>query len=61
MSDTNFEARMAAMGLRLPPAEVPKLEGLVQDLERAAAAIRAVERGYAEEPINVFRLTPAGG
>jgi hypothetical protein len=49
---------MAARGLRLPAAEVPKLEDLVKDLERAAASVRAVERPYTEEPSNVFRLTP---
>jgi hypothetical protein len=59
MSEPDFAARMAAHGLRLPDAEVPKLEAVVADLERAAAAIRAVQRSYAEEPVNVFRLAPA--
>ena len=38
---------------------MPKLEELVRDMERAAAAVRSVERSYLEEPSNVFRLTPA--
>jgi len=59
MSDPSFEARMAAYGLKLSAAETPKLADLVKDLERAAAAISAVKRSYAEEPSNVFRLTPA--
>lgn len=59
MTEMRFEDRMATCGLRLPADEVPKLEGLVADLDRAAAAIRAVQRGYAEEPSNVFRLAPA--
>lgn len=61
MSDPSFEARMASHNLRLPAAEAAKLAELVIDLDRAAAAIRAVARGYAEEPSNVFRLTAAGG
>jgi hypothetical protein len=56
MTETPFEARMAAHGLKLSPAETAKLEELVKDLDRAAAAIRAVERSYLEEPSNVFRL-----
>jgi hypothetical protein len=61
MSETDFAARMAAKGLRLPAVEVPKLEALVADLEHAAAAIRAVQRSYVEEPANVFRLAPEQG
>jgi len=61
MSEPTFEARMAAYGLKLPPAEMPKLEELVKDLERAAANVRAVERSYTEEPSNVFRLKPVAG
>lgn len=59
MPDPSFEARMALYDLRLPAAEMAKLADLVADLDRAAAAIRAVARGYAEEPSNVFRLAPA--
>jgi hypothetical protein len=58
MSEISFEARMAAYGLHLPATEMPKLEELVKDLERATA-VRSVERSYLEEPCNVFRLTPA--
>ncbi len=53
-----FDDRMKKYGLKLSEAEKPKLEELVKDLDRAAAAIRSVERSYAEEPSNVFRLTP---
>ena len=56
MSGISFASRMAALGLHLPAAELPPLEELVRDLERSAAAIRAVERSYLEEPSNVFRL-----
>jgi hypothetical protein len=59
MSELSFEARMAAYGLRLPAAEMPKLAELVKDMDRAAASVRSVERSYLEEPSNVFRLTPA--
>jgi hypothetical protein len=37
---------------------MPAFEKFVEDLERAAAWVRSVERSYAEEPSNVFRLTP---
>jgi hypothetical protein len=56
MSD--FEARMAALGLKLPAAEIPKLEAIVKDLERASAFVRSVERSYLEEPSTVIRLAP---
>ena len=59
MTEIPFADRMAAAGLTLPPAEAARLEALVKDLDSAAAAMRAVERSYAEEPSNVFRLRPA--
>lgn len=58
MSDVSFTARMQALGVALPPEEMARLEMLVAELDRSAAAIRAVARGYAEEPSNVFRLAP---
>lgn len=57
MTEPSFETRLASLGLRLPPDEMPKLEELVKDLERAAAFVRSIERSYLEEPSNVFRLT----
>jgi hypothetical protein len=56
---SEFDDRMKKYGLKLSDAEKPKLEQLVKDLDRAAEAIRSVERSYLEEPSNVFRLTPA--
>jgi hypothetical protein len=50
MPEMSVEARMAAYGLRLPPEEMLKLAELVVDMERAAIAVRSVERSYAEEP-----------
>jgi hypothetical protein len=58
MSEIPFAARLSAQGLSLPAAELPKLEALAAELDRAAAAMRAVVRDYTEEPSNVFRLTP---
>ena len=58
MSEIKFEARVKASGLRLKPDDMPMLEALVKDLDRAAATLRG-ERSYAEEPLNAFRLRPA--
>jgi len=58
MSDIPFADRVKAHGLKIPEAEMPAFEKFVEDLERAAAWVRSVERSYAEEPSNVFRLTP---
>ncbi|HEY0181770.1 MAG TPA: hypothetical protein VGC09_03090 [Rhodopila sp.] len=58
MSDTKFEARVKATGLRPKPGDMPMLEALVKDLDRAAAMLRG-PRPYAEEPLNAFRLKPA--
>jgi hypothetical protein len=58
MTDSKFEARVKASGLRPKPDDMPKLEALVKDLDRAASMLRG-PRSYAEEPLNVFRLKPA--
>jgi hypothetical protein len=58
MSEIPFADRLKAHGLTFPEAEIPALEKFVEDLERAAAFVRSIERSYAEEPSNVFRLTP---
>jgi hypothetical protein len=58
MTDAKFEARVKATGLRPRPDDMPMLEALVKDLDRAAAMLRG-PRSYAEEPLNAFRLKPA--
>jgi hypothetical protein len=58
MSETAFVERMKSYGLKFPEAEIPALEKFVADVDRAAAFVRSIERSYAEEPSNVFRLTP---
>lgn len=58
MSDMSFEARLRAAGLRLASEELPKLQALVKDLDRAAQTVRVL-RSYAEEPLSAFRLKPA--
>jgi hypothetical protein len=55
MTDRTFEERVKAAGLTPKSADMPKLEVLVADLDRAAAALR-VSRSYAEEPLSTFRL-----
>ena len=57
MSETKFEARVKAVGLRPKPDDMPMLEALVKDLDRAAAMLRG-PRAYAQEPLNAFRLKP---
>ena len=57
MSEIKFEARVKAVGLRLKPDDMPMLEALVKDLDRAAAMLRG-PRSYAQEPLNAFRLKP---
>ena len=58
MTEISFEARVRAVGLHPQPEDMPSLEALVKDLDRAAAAIRG-PRAYAQEPLSSFRLTPA--
>jgi hypothetical protein len=58
MTETKFEARVKASGLRPKPDDLPMLEAMVKDLDRAAAMLRG-PRSYAEEPLNAFRLKPA--
>jgi hypothetical protein len=58
MSDTRFEARVKATGLRPKPDDMQMLQALVKDLDRAAAVLRG-PRSYAQEPLNAFRLKPA--
>ena len=58
MTKTEFSARLKEHGLKIPEAEIANLQAFVEDLDRAAAFVRSVERSYAEEPSNVFRLKP---
>jgi hypothetical protein len=51
----NFVDRLQATGLSLIAADLPKLEALVRDMDRAATLMRG-ERPYAEEPLSAFRL-----
>jgi hypothetical protein len=54
-----FEARVAATGLSLKPEDLPKLQALVEDMDRAAELVRG-PRSYADEPLSSFRLpTPS--
>lgn len=55
MTEINFDARVRAIGLRPNPEDMPKLEVLVNDQDRAAAGLRG-PRSYAEEPLSTFRL-----
>ena len=57
MSEIKFEARVKATGLRPRPDDLPMLEALVKDLDRAAAMLRG-PRPFAEEPLVAFRLKP---
>ncbi|PPQ26658.1 hypothetical protein [Rhodopila globiformis] len=59
MSEISFEARVKATGLRPTPSDLPNLEALVRDLDRAAALLRG-PRSDAEEPLSTFRLWPSG-
>jgi hypothetical protein len=58
MTQNKFEARIKATGLRPKPDDMPMLEALVKDLDRAAWMMRG-PRPYADEPLNAFRLKPA--
>jgi hypothetical protein len=55
MPERNFLDRLAAAGLHPPAADIPKLEALVKDMDRAAAQVRG-PRPYSEEPLSAFRL-----
>lgn len=55
MTEMSFADRLAATGLTLKPTDIPKLEVLVKDMDRAAAQVRG-PRAYADEPLSAFRL-----
>lgn len=58
MNEITFEARVKAACLNPKPEDMPKLEALVRDMDRAAELVRG-PRSYAEEPLSVFRLKQA--
>jgi hypothetical protein len=55
MDEMTFAARVKATGLNPKPDDMPKLEALVKDMDRAAAMVRG-PRSYTEEPLSVFCL-----
>lgn len=55
---SEFKESLTSLGLSIPDAELPGLEAMMADLERAAAIVRKTERGYWEEPCHVLRLRP---
>jgi hypothetical protein len=59
MTEMTFAARVKAAGLNPKPEDMPKLEALVKDLDRAAALVSG-PRPYSEEPMSAFRLQKAG-
>ncbi len=58
MTEMTFAARVQLAGLTPTPEDMPKLEALVKDLDRAAAMLRG-PRPYSEEPLSAFRLKKA--
>jgi hypothetical protein len=58
MDETTFEVRLARTGLKPAKEDLPALQALVADLDRAADSIRA-PRPYSEEPLSAFRLKRA--
>jgi hypothetical protein len=55
MTEMSFEARVKAAGLNPKPEDMPKLETLVKDMDRATMLVRG-PRPYAEEPLSALRL-----
>jgi hypothetical protein len=53
MTEITFEARVRALGLRPLPEDLPKLEALVRDQDRAAALLRG-PRSYTEHGFDLF-------
>jgi hypothetical protein len=58
MTESKFEARVKTTGLRPLPDDMPMLEALVKDLDRAASTLRG-PRPYSQEPLSAFRLKRA--
>jgi hypothetical protein len=55
MDKVSFNTRLAETGLQPKVEDIPKLEALVADMDRAAALVRG-PRSYAEEPLCALRL-----
>lgn len=60
MTTSSFDARVRATGLRPFADDLPKLQAIVHDLDRAAKDLRA-PLPYTLEPLSAFRLQPARG
>ena len=58
MTNTQFEARVKAVGVQPMANDLSKLEALVSDLDRAAATVRG-PMPYALEPMSTARLPRA--
>ncbi|MGE0224383.1 MAG: hypothetical protein AB7F35_02075 [Acetobacteraceae bacterium] len=58
MSEMTFEARVKLAGLTPKAEDMPKLEALVKDMDRAAALVRG-PRSYADEPLSALHLKKA--
>jgi hypothetical protein len=58
LTNGNFDARVKAARLKPQADELPQLEALVLDLDRAAAALRG-PMPYALEPLAALHLTQA--
>jgi hypothetical protein len=58
MTEMSFEARVKAAGLNPRPEDMPKLETLVKDMDRAALLVRG-PRPYGEEPLSALHLKKA--
>jgi hypothetical protein len=58
MTEMNFEARVKMAGLNPRPEDMPKLETLVKDMDRAALLVRG-PRPYGEEPLSALHLKKA--
>ena len=55
MPELSFADRLAATGLQVSETDIPKLQALVSDMDRAASLLRG-PRPYANEPLNAFHL-----
>jgi hypothetical protein len=55
LMSTSIGERLDLLGLKVIAADLPKVEALILDLEKAAAVVR-IARPYGEEPLSVFQL-----
>jgi hypothetical protein len=55
VSERSFADRLTVTGLKILETDVPKLEALVKDMDRAAKLLQG-PRVYSTEPLNAFRL-----